>query len=135
MAGTDSPTIVLADVAPHRGRAWTRIDSDRLSLALDNLVRNAFEADPAGKVDLQLVQHGKHWSISVGDRGQGVPEANQGRLFEPFFTTKEKGSGIGLALARSIVRGAKGDLRHEDRPGGGASFILTLTGAALAPGH
>ena len=107
-------------------KALVEVDSDRLALALDNLVANAREADPAGRVSLELARRGRFWLLSVGDRGNGVGAESVGRLFEPFFTTKEKGSGIGLALARSIARGSGGDLAYEPRSGGGALFTLSL---------
>ncbi|MBL8966254.1 MAG: hypothetical protein JNG85_04535, partial [Spirochaetaceae bacterium] len=64
--------------------------------------------------------------ISVADSGPGVPEESVDRLFEPFYSTKAKGSGIGLALARSIARGAGGWLSYAARAEGGALFTLTL---------
>jgi two-component system sensor histidine kinase HydH len=106
--------------------ARARIDPERLSLALDNLVRNAREASPGGRPELTLAARGREWEISVADRGPGVAPELEGRLFEPFFTTKERGSGIGLALARRVARAAGGELEYRTRPGGGAVFSIFL---------
>ena len=70
-----------------------------------------------------------HVVVSIEDDAGGIPEDIQDRIFEPFFTTKEvgKGSGQGLAIARSvIVEQHGGDLTFSVRPGIGTTFHLTL---------
>jgi two-component system C4-dicarboxylate transport sensor histidine kinase DctB len=73
--------------------------------------------------------------LSIADTGCGLPDA--GALFEPFFTTKPAGEGLGLGLAisRDIVREFGGDLRAENRPEGGARFILQLPAAPGENAH
>jgi signal transduction histidine kinase len=72
--------------------------------------------------------------VSIADDAGGIPEEIQARVFEPFFTTKEvgKGSGQGLAIARSIlVEQHGGDITFEVRPGIGTTFFLRIpTGEA-----
>ena len=110
--------------APAAG--WVRVDPERLSLALDNLIRNAFEASPSTKPRLVLRKRGRVFELVVGDRGPGIGTDLAARVFEPFFTTKEKGTGIGLSLARRVARAAGGDLEFRQREGGGTEFILSL---------
>jgi signal transduction histidine kinase len=67
--------------------------------------------------------------IEIADNGRGIPEADWPRIFEPFFTTKPvgKGSGQGLAIARSIVTDKHGgSISFESEMGGGTRFLITL---------
>lgn len=69
--------------------------------------------------------------IAVQDRGPGVPAAQRERIFEPFYrlpgaSEREGGVGLGLALVKSISERHGGSVRCEERPGGGASFIVEL---------
>jgi len=74
--------------------------------------------------------------LRVADSGPGVTEAVRERIFEPFFTTKAEGlgTGLGLAVSRSIVREHGGDLQLEASGASGASFRLSLpiSGQAVA---
>ena len=111
--------------------AWC--DQNRLEQVLINLIRNAADAmaDSAHKtltIEATPDADGS-LELSIADTGCGLPDA--GALFEPFFTTKPAGEGLGLGLAisRDIVREFGGDLRAENRPEGGARFILNLPAA------
>ena len=96
------------------------IDADEslLTAALVNLVKNAVQATPSGGAVLVrgLVKDGQ-CTVEVEDRGAGVPAEVAERIFEPFFTTREKGTGLGLPLARKIVRAHRGELSLQSAPG------------------
>jgi hypothetical protein len=64
--------------------------------------------------------------------GPGLPGAIVDQLFEPFFTTKAEGTGMGLAIARSIVEAHGGTLAGENCEDGGALFTISLPGAIEA---
>ncbi len=124
--------ISLAQEIPAEGMAMVLADADKLVTALDNLLRNAIEAVedlPAGekRIALKLFRRENNWVIAVVDSGRGVPPEILSRIFDPFFTTKEKGSGIGLALAKRLVESFGGSLTYEGgERGGGAVFLITL---------
>ena len=116
------------------GQAIALCDQNRLEQVLINLIRNAGDAMSDSPRKELLIEAGPaadgHLTLSIADSGCGLPA--DGALFEPFFTTKPAGEGLGLGLAisRDIVREFGGDLHAENRPEGGARFILTLPVAA-----
>jgi signal transduction histidine kinase len=66
--------------------------------------------------------------VRIGDDGPGVPPEVAQRIFDPFFTTREAGAGIGLGLylSRRIVEAYHGAIWVEERPHGGAEFVVEL---------
>jgi signal transduction histidine kinase len=107
-------------------------DRERLRRAVLNLARNAIEASPAGAtVEIAARAEGDQAEVEVRDRGPGLSAGARERLFRPFFTTKEKGTGLGLALAKKVTDAHGGTLAVEARPGGGTVARVTLpTGRA-----
>lgn len=120
------------DAAPVRLEA----DGTLLTAALVNLVKNAVQAAPPGsRVQLTGRSEGERYAIHVQDSGPGVPAPEQERIFEPFFTTREKGTGLGLPLARKIIRAHGGELSLASSPGH-TVFTVTLPlgrGPPMAP--
>lgn len=112
------------------GDAAAPVDADAMARALDNLLRNAVEASPAGAtIDIAVRQLADGASISVEDRGAGVPAERTSELFEPFFTTKPDGTGLGLAICRAIARAHGGDVTYH-REAGTTRMQLTISRAA-----
>ncbi len=110
----------------------------RLQQVLVNLLSNAADA-VEGRGDRRIAltarQEAGKVTISVRDRGPGVPEAIAGRIFDPFFSTKGvgKGLGLGLSISYNIASDFGGRLAVANDPAGGAVFSLTLDAAtALA---
>jgi signal transduction histidine kinase len=60
----------------------------------------------------------------VADTGIGLTPEECERLFTPYYTTKEHGTGLGLAIVQSVVADHAGTITVENRPGGGAVFVL-----------
>ena len=131
-------------------------DPGQLRQVLHNLIRNANEAlsnqedppdraapgggrkreaEPALVVGTRsVVQGGREYvELRVSDRGTGISDAVMARIFEPYVSTKSKGTGIGLAIVKKIVEEHDGAVTAENRPGGGASFVVRLPAAPAEP--
>lgn len=109
-----------------------RGDEERLTQVFLNLVTNAFEAlQRSGRAggtvrirtrivrDARLIEGPVRQaaSVEVEDDGPGVPEALQEQIFYPLVTTRAEGTGLGLALVKSVVEGVGGIVQLESRPG------------------
>jgi nitrogen-specific signal transduction histidine kinase len=69
---------------------------------------------------------GGRTQLEVADNGPGVPEALQQDVFLPFFTTKQKGTGVGLSLARQLVLAHRGSITLLTSDSGGALFRIII---------
>jgi PAS domain S-box-containing protein len=133
--------IVHADAIEREVKVTAEVDSDssqvwgdpvQLLQVLLNLTINAFEAMTAVPSSARrLVIHtGRDGNgdilISMRDSGPGFPSGIAEELFEPFFSTKPEGTGMGLAIARSIIEAHGGTLTEENIDGGGACFTVSL---------
>ena len=119
-------------------------DPGLLGQVFQNLIINAIQAMPTGgileiqaqnlvveaKTSLPL-EAGKYIQISFQDQGVGIPEGYLARIFDPYFTTKQKGSGLGLATAYSIVKNHKGHIEVTSEIGKGTIFQVYLPAAEL----
>jgi PAS domain S-box-containing protein len=98
---------------------------------LMNLMLNGIEAmKDAGKggeltIGSQL-KDSRELLISVRDTGAGFPPEQAHRIFDAFYTTKTQGTGMGLAITRSIIESHGGRIRARSQPGSGATFEFTL---------
>jgi PAS domain S-box-containing protein len=112
-----------------------KITADRVQLqqVLMNLMLNAIEAmkDTAGELTIksELGEDGQ-LLISVSDTGVGLPAEKTDQIFKSFFTTKPQGSGMGLAISRSIIESHGGRLWASANNGRGATFQFTLPAEA-----
>jgi two-component system sensor histidine kinase TctE len=98
-----------------------------LVLAVTNLVENAIGYAPSGSlVEVEVARPG---SITVLDRGPGVPSEYRSRILEPFErgpNAGDGGAGLGLAIVREIAAAHRGTVRVHARRGGGAVFALVI---------
>lgn len=116
-------------------------DRDALEQTLLNLLENVERyARSGGELTLVLLQETQGWDLEVLDRGPGIPVGSEARLFEKFFrctdpvTAREPGCGLGLYVARRMMRDLGGDLRYEPREGGGAAFHMLFFPPRAKPG-
>jgi len=113
-------------------------DRVQLQQVFMNLMMNAIEAmkDTGGELTITSQPgDGAELRISVSDTGVGLPTENPDQIFDSLVTTKPQGTGMGLAITRSIVESHGGRLWATANPGPGATFVFTLLsdeGAHLA---
>lgn len=108
-------------------------DRDAVRQALLNLIDNALKyAADGGVLEVELTLEEGHCRIAVKDRGPGVPATHRERIFQPFhrvddsLTASSPGSGLGLSIARRLLRGMGGELGYRPRRNGGSCFEMLL---------
>ncbi len=122
------------------------IDEGQMSQAVYNMILNAREAMPSGGIVSITVENidagsvgapaefpvktGRYIRISIHDEGVGIDEAHKDKIFDPYFSTKnkgvQKGMGLGLAIAHSIINKHEGYIVVESRMGSGTTFQIYL---------
>ena len=122
--------VTLVVDAPTDATAVGDLDEARVTQVVQNVLRNAIEAsDDGDEVTLRATPAGGALTIEIADQGGGIPAAIRAHLFEPFITTKGTGTGMGLAIARSIVEQHGGTITAADNPDGGTTFVLRFPAA------
>jgi signal transduction histidine kinase len=111
------------------------VDGDpvRLRQLLDNLIGNAMGHSQS--IEVSARRDGALIVVEVSDEGDGIPAADLERMFElgVRLTNDRPGSGLGLAVVRTIARAHGGEVEVESTPGQGATFRLVLPDASGAP--
>ncbi len=115
------------------------VDEGQMSQVFNNIVINAREAMSEGGLirmgaenitvgpnDNLPLKEGEYIKVSISDQGSGIPEKNLPKIFDPFYSTKEKGSGLGLASAYSIIKRHDGYIDVESTVGVGTTFHIYL---------
>ena len=103
-----------------------------LTGAIQNLVHNALQATglikPAQAViNIQVYSKNDAVYISVKDNGPGIKSENINKVFEPFYTSSSQGTGLGLAVVKSVAEAHQGKVNYLSKAGQGAHFCLKLT--------
>jgi len=115
------------------------VDEGQMNQVIQNLIINADQAMPEGGViyvtagnvtigdeDSLPLDKGKYVVISIKDNGVGIPKEHIQKMFDPYFTTKQRGSGLGLATAYSIVKRHDGHITVKSELGTGTTFNIYL---------
>lgn len=113
-------------------------DAGQIRQVILALLVNAIEAMPNGgplEVSTALDAGGQALQVRVRDNGVGIPSEVLPHIFEPFFTTKEnqQGTGLGLAVAHSILEQHGGQITVDSTPGKGSEFTISLPLAVPVP--
>lgn len=108
------------------------LDSDLVSGALENMIRNALEAMPRGgtltvRTLPAIGSTDRGVVISVEDAGEGMDKRRVERAFDEFYTTKPQGSGLGLAFVRRVAQAHGGDVSLTSRVGVGTIVRMRLS--------
>jgi signal transduction histidine kinase len=144
MAGAGSKTTIefelFQDLHP------VAIDSAQFVQVFTNLMLNAMQAMPEGgriwirtlnmplgQINSVSLPAGDYVRVDVQDNGPGIAPENLARIFEPFFTTKSEGTGLGLAMVRSIVAQHEGAIEASSTVGSGTTFTIYLPRALQEP--
>jgi signal transduction histidine kinase/CheY-like chemotaxis protein len=103
-------------------------DERKVKQVVFNLIANAVKFTPdGGRVEARARRVGDQAEVAVADTGEGIDPADQERIFQEFQQAgQQEGSGLGLALARSLVALHGGSLWVESEPGFGSTFTFTL---------
>ncbi|HVY49339.1 MAG TPA: ATP-binding protein [Minicystis sp.] len=103
------------------------VDPDLLTIAVENVLRNAREAaGEGGRVVVTTRAGGGAVTIEVGDDGPGMDPRTLERVFDEFFTTKASGSGLGLSFVRRVMEAHHGSVAIDSAEGRGTRVLLTL---------
>ena len=126
----------------------TEIDVGQISQVTQNLIINADQAMPDGgvikiKMENRLIEvkdalplpDGKYIQVTIRDQGVGIPEKHLSKIFDPYFSTKDKGSGLGLATALSIIRKHGGHITANSKMGTGTVFYIYLAASEREMGE
>ena len=109
--------------------ALVLVDKDQLIRVLNNLLNNAIQAIPTGRdgeIDVCLRVSEHHVIVRIQDNGVGITQENKQRIFVPNFTTKSNGTGLGLAMVKTIVEQNQGSVFFRSKEEKGASFFISL---------
>jgi nitrogen fixation/metabolism regulation signal transduction histidine kinase len=104
-------------------------DRDQMLRVFTNLVKNSVQAIPdsrEGKIEVKLFSENSHCVVAVKDNGNGIPNDKISKIFTPNFTTKTGGTGLGLAMVKSIVENSNGKIWFETAHEKGTTFYVSL---------
>lgn len=98
-----------------------------LSGAIQNLIHNSLSVIKSDAViDISAYCKGEHAYISVRDNGPGISAELESKIFEPFYTSRSQGTGLGLAVVKSVTNAHQGDVYLISKQGEGAHFCLKI---------
>ncbi len=137
MRDTAASQGITINTAIDRSDVVLLIDRIQIETAIHSLVHNAIEAmagmsDGRRLITVSTLSQPDGWvRLSIADTGPGIAAVMSDRMFEPFATTKAAGTGMGLAMSRSMIEAHGGRIWFESSSGSGTAFHFTLPSTAL----
>ncbi len=116
-----------------KGSAKALADPDKIEQVLDNLISNAIKYTNEGFIKVRCEEQAETVQVSVKDTGIGIGEEHLGRLFDRFYRTDKArsrdkgGTGLGLAVVKSILNAHGSEIHVESTPGSGSVFYFELS--------
>jgi signal transduction histidine kinase len=118
---------VITQYVPSDNNIVLKADKDRLSEVMWNLLDNATKFTEKGSISIASRKENSHITVTVKDSGSGIDSDVLPKLFTKFVTKSEKGTGLGLYIAKSIIEAHGGKIWAEsNKDGKGATFTFTL---------
>ena len=115
------------------GDARVPCDGNHIRQVLLNILQNACQIlrqhdceTPQVIVEISAIDNGQACQVTIDDNGPGVPTAERQRIFTPFHSKREQGTGLGLAVAHTLIGLHGGTLQVAESPLAGARFLITL---------
>ncbi|MEO7175270.1 MAG: HAMP domain-containing sensor histidine kinase, partial [Saprospiraceae bacterium] len=108
---------------------YVEADRSYLIRILNNLLKNAVQAIPAsrkGVIDIKLTMEHGDAILSIQDNGVGIPKEMREKVFFPNFTTKSSGTGLGLAMTKSIIESMQGKIYFKTKVNEGTAFFVEI---------
>jgi PAS domain S-box-containing protein len=108
------------------------VDKEMWEKIVLNLISNAFKYSYKGRIEISLRRAGKNLNLTVLDTGIGIPVSEQKKIFDRFYSIQNvqarsgEGAGIGLTLAKELVKLHKGSIKVKSKPGIGSVFIVSI---------
>ena len=102
-------------------------NKNALTGAIQNLIQNSLQIIKTDvEIKIQVKCYGDFAYIGVEDNGEGISKEIEDKIFEPFYTSRKQGTGLGLAVVKSVVEAHQGEVKHIGREGKGAHFCIKL---------
>jgi signal transduction histidine kinase len=120
---------IVIEIQNSASDLWVWADRGQLVRVYNNLIKNALQAlvdvqEP--KIEIQIYNDSDNIIVAIKDNGTGIDKDKKKHIFEPNFTTKSSGSGLGLAMSKSIIEQCRGKIWFEDNKPLGTIFYTQL---------
>jgi len=110
-----------------------KLDPELLGIVFQNIISNSVKyTSPKGKIMVEMRRQNSHILVKIADNGWGIPATQQKKIFTKLFRADNvrkrdtEGTGLGLYIARAIVKKSSGKIWFESKGGKGTTFYITL---------